>query len=101
MPRATATPDPGPDPNALKRAEGGLYRTADGRFEVRSSGVGWMLLDVEVSDDFGQPLARGPYPTLDAAREAVPEARRATLAPVKGAKAAKDAKATKGRRRSD
>ncbi|HEY7331359.1 MAG TPA: hypothetical protein VH859_00190 [Candidatus Limnocylindria bacterium] len=88
MPRATsrAKPDPGPDPNALKRAEAGLYRTGDGRFEVRSSGVGWMLLDVEVTDGFGQPLARGPYPTLDAARDALPEARRATLTPVKGRK---------------
>ncbi len=86
MPRTKAKPDPGPDPNALKRAEAGLYRTGDGRFEVRSSGVGWMLLDVEVTDGFGQPLARGPFSTRDAARDAIPEARRATLAPVKGRK---------------
>jgi hypothetical protein len=95
MPRAKA--DAGPDPNELKRAEAGRYRTADGRFEVRASGVGWMLLDVEVTDGFGQPLARGPFPTLDAARAAVPDARRATLKPVKGAKGGK---ATKGPKRS-
>jgi hypothetical protein len=84
--KSNAKPDPGPDPNALKRSEAGLYRTGDGRFEVRTSGVGWMLLDTEVTDGFGQPLARGPYLTLDAAREALPEARRATLTPVKGRK---------------
>jgi hypothetical protein len=75
--------DQAPDPNALTRQEAGAYRTADDRFEIRSSGVGWMLLDTVESDELGQPLTRGPYPTLDAVRDALPEARRATIKPVK------------------
>lgn len=82
MPRKKAE-TPTTDPNHLKRREAGSYRTPDERFEVRSSGVGWMLLDSEVTDDFGQPLARGPFPTLDAARDALPDARRATIKSVK------------------
>jgi len=71
------------DPNQLKRSQAGVYRTTDERFEVRSSGVGWMLLDTGGTDDFGQPLTRGPFPTRDAAQEALPEARRATIKPLK------------------
>ena len=82
MPRKTDASEP--DPNGLKRVEAGRYLTADARFEVRSSGVGWMLLDTEAADGFGQPLARGPFATRDQAREAIPDARRATLKPVKG-----------------
>jgi hypothetical protein len=81
MPRKAAGPTP--DPNALTRQQAGAYRTADERFEVRTSGVGWMLLDTVESDELGQPLTRGPYPNLDAVREALPEARRATIKPVK------------------
>ncbi|HEX6128184.1 MAG TPA: hypothetical protein VF071_04085 [Candidatus Limnocylindria bacterium] len=81
MPRKAA--DQAPDPNALTRKEAGDYRTADERFEVRTSGVGWMLLDTVESDELGQPLTRGPYATLDAVRDALPEARRATIKPVK------------------
>jgi hypothetical protein len=84
MPRKAA-PAAG-DPNELKRTRAGVYRTADERFEVRSSGVGWLLLDTEVADELGQPLTRGPFPTLEHVRDAVPEARRATLKPVKGRK---------------
>lgn len=88
MPRKPAAkpasrPSTDEDPNRLVRREAGDYRTPDERFEVRTSGVGWMLLDREAADDFGQPLARGPFPTLDAARETIPEARRATIKPVK------------------
>lgn len=71
------------DPNQLKRSQAGVYATADGRFEVRSSGVGWMLLDTKETDELGQPLTRGPFPTRDAARDALPEARRATIRTVK------------------
>ena len=84
MPRKAApTSD---DPNELKRSKAGVYRTTDQRFEVRNSGVGWLLLDTEVADDLGQPLTRGPFPTLEHVRDAVPEARRATLKPMKGRK---------------
>jgi hypothetical protein len=82
MPRKSARKE-ADDPNQLKRSQAGVYRTADERFEVRSSGVGWMLLDTHETDDFGQSLTRGPFPTRDAARDALPEARRATIKPVK------------------
>jgi hypothetical protein len=71
------------DPNSLARREGGGYRTPDDRFEVRTTSVGWMLLDHETTDDLGQPLTRGPFATRSAASEAIPEARRATIKPVK------------------
>lgn len=79
---AKKVPEDG-NPNRLVRHGAGEYRTEDGRFEVRTSGVGWMLLDHESIDGFGQALTRGPFPTLDAVREALPEARRATIKPVK------------------
>lgn len=84
MPRKAAAASE--DPNQLKRSQAGVYRTADERFEVRNSGVGWLLLDSEVADDLGQPLTRGPFPTLEHVRDAVPDARRATLTSVKGRK---------------
>ena len=71
------------DPNSLVRREGGGYQTPDERFEVRTTGVGWMLLDHETKDDLGQPLTRGPFATRSAASEAIPEARRASIKPVK------------------
>ncbi len=64
------------DPNRLQRVEGGRYRSADDRFAVRQSGVGWLLVDSARTDELGQPVVHGPFPTLDAVREAIPEARR-------------------------
>jgi len=69
----------GEDPNKLVRGAGGTYRSADDRFEVRKGGAGWSVIDMAATDELGQPLLRGPYPTLDAVREALPEARRAAL----------------------
>ncbi len=63
------------DPNGLQRVEGGRYRSADDRFEVRQSGVGWLLVDSGRTDELGQPVVHGPFPTLEAVREAIPEAR--------------------------
>jgi hypothetical protein len=74
MPTRKATP---PDPDKLVRQEAGTYRTPDGRFEARNADQGWFLVDAEQTDDFGQPLVRGPFPTLKAVGAAVPEARRA------------------------
>ncbi|HXG27126.1 MAG TPA: GNAT family N-acetyltransferase [Candidatus Binatia bacterium] len=59
----------------LQREHAGTYRTADGRFTVEQSSSGWMLLDAEQVNELGLPLARGPFPTLDEARAAIPEAR--------------------------
>jgi ribosomal protein S18 acetylase RimI-like enzyme len=60
---------------ALKRERAGTYRTGDGRFTVEQSSSGWLVLDAEQTDDLGLPLARGPFPTLDAAKAAMAGAR--------------------------
>jgi hypothetical protein len=65
------------DPDKLVRQQAGTYRTADGRFEVREADVGWFLVDPEHTNEFGQELMQGPFPTLKAVRAALPEARTA------------------------
>jgi ribosomal protein S18 acetylase RimI-like enzyme len=69
-----ATPDTDPR-EKLKRERPGTYRTGDGRFTVEQTSSGWLLLDAEQTDDLGLPLARGPFGTLDEARDAVGTAR--------------------------
>jgi ribosomal protein S18 acetylase RimI-like enzyme len=59
----------------LKRERAGTYVTADGRFTVEGSSSGWLLLDAEQNDELGLPLTRGPFATLDGARDAIAEAR--------------------------
>ena len=59
------------DPARLVRAGAGRYATGDGRFGVEQSSGGWMLTDEEQANEFGLPLVRGPFATLDAAREAL------------------------------
>lgn len=73
----------GPEPNRLVRVEAGRYRSADERFEVSQSGDQWFVVDSGQTDELGQPLVRGPYPSLAAAREVLPEARRSTLKAVR------------------
>lgn len=68
----TAAP---PDPDKLRRETAGRYVTGDGRFTVEQGSNGWSVLDAEQTDDFGLPLVRGPYPTLDGARAAIAGAR--------------------------
>jgi GNAT superfamily N-acetyltransferase len=46
---------------------------------VRQSGLGWFLVDSTQTDELGQELVTGPYATLDAVRDAIPEARRTTV----------------------
>lgn len=72
--QAKAKPDDG-NVDALKRERAGTYRTKDGRFTVEQSSSGWMLLDAEQTNELGLPLARGPFATLDGARDAIPVAR--------------------------
>jgi hypothetical protein len=55
--------------DALKRERAGAYRTRDGRFTVEQSSSGWLLLDSEQTNELGLALTRGPFGTLDAARE--------------------------------
>ncbi len=62
-------------PDKLKRERAGTYQTVDGRFTVEQSSSGWLLLDAEQTDELGLPLGRGPFGTLDEAREAINAAR--------------------------
>ena len=64
------------DPDKLVRQSAGTYRTADERFEVRQSATGWFLIDSEQTDELGQPLMHGSFPTLKDARAALPGARK-------------------------
>ena len=80
---AAAGPDPGPDPDKLVRQAAGSYGTADGRFEVREADVGWFLVDPQHTNEFGQELIHGPYPTLKAVREAIPAARERQPTPMR------------------
>jgi len=72
--QAKAKPEDG-NVDALKRERAGTYRTQDGRFTVEQSSSGWMLFDAEQTNELGLPLARGPFATLDGARDAIPVAR--------------------------
>lgn len=65
----------GESADKLKREKAGTYRTADGRFTVEQSSSGWLLLDGEQANELGLPLARGPFGTLDEARDAIAGAR--------------------------
>jgi GNAT superfamily N-acetyltransferase len=71
-----------PDPNRLVRVTAGAYRSEDERFEVRDGGTGWFVTDAQQTNEFGQELVIGPYATLAAVREALPEARRTTIRPL-------------------
>lgn len=65
------------DREKLKRERAGTYVTADGRFTVEQSSSGWLVLDAEQTDELGLPRARGPFGTLDDARDAIADARSA------------------------
>jgi ribosomal protein S18 acetylase RimI-like enzyme len=65
----------GKDPNKLKRETPGRYATADGRFTVEQGSGGWMILDAEQTNELGLPLVRGPFGTLDEARDGLAAAR--------------------------
>ena len=75
MARRDAKPPAPADPDKLKRERAGTYRSADGRFTVEQSSSGWLVLDTEQVNELGLPLARGPFGTLDEAREAMAGAR--------------------------
>lgn len=64
-----------PDPDKLVRQQAGTYRTTDDRFEVREADTGWFLVDTAQANEFGQELMLGPFGTLKAIREAIPDAR--------------------------
>lgn len=80
-----------PDPNKLVRQSAGTYRSGDERFEVRQAGTGWFLVDTTQANELGQELVTGPFATLAAVREAIPEARRTTVKALPRPKGAKGA----------
>jgi hypothetical protein len=91
MPKRKA--DAPPDPDKLVRKSAGSYLTADDRFEARQAAQGWFLVDTEQSNEFGQELIHGPFPTLKELREAIPGSRTTKTVPLpKPAKTAKGAK---------
>jgi hypothetical protein len=70
------------DADKLKRQVAGRYLTADGRFEARSDEGRWYLIDLSQTDELGQEVIRGPFATLDDVRDAIPDARRASVKPI-------------------
>ena len=76
------TPAAAPDPNRLVRVEAGHYRSEDDRFGVSDGGTGWFVTDAQQTNEFGQQLVTGPFPTLAAVRDALPDARRTALRPL-------------------
>ena len=77
MPARTSrkTAPPPPDPAKLKREAAGRYVSGDRRFSVEQASGGWMVVDRAQTDDLGLPLVRGPFGTLDVARDAMTSAR--------------------------
>lgn len=69
--------DAAPDPDRLVRHADGGYRTEDERFGVGQANGSWFLTDQHTADEFGQPRVTGPFATLKAVRDAIPEARSA------------------------
>ncbi|MFN2484863.1 MAG: hypothetical protein ABR509_08045 [Candidatus Limnocylindria bacterium] len=85
--RSDAASDAGADPDRLIRADGGTYRTADGRFEVRQSDGTWFLVDTTQADEFGQELVRGRFPTRKTAADALADARQPLPTPLRARRA--------------
>jgi ribosomal protein S18 acetylase RimI-like enzyme len=84
-----------PEEPPLKRESAGRYRTRDGRFAVEQNSGRWLVLDSDQTDELGMPLLRGPFPSLDDAREAI---RAARTGPAPTSPLRKRAKASSARR---
>lgn len=82
MPRKRAAADAPEDPDKLVRERAGTYRSADGRFEVREGQSGWYLIDSAQTNELGQEIVQGPFPTLKGVREALPAARSTQIVPL-------------------
>ena len=54
-----------------RRVEAGSHRSSDDRFELGSEGSGrWFLIDHAEHAEQAQPHTEGPFPSLDAAKDA-------------------------------
>lgn len=74
MARPTKAPI-NPDDAPLRRLGGGRWQTRDERFTIEPQSGTWVIVDAEQTDDFGMALVRGPFPSLNAAKEAISTAR--------------------------
>lgn len=79
--KKTKKTDEPADPDSVVRQAAGSYLSGDGRFEVRESDSSWFLIDTQQTNEFGQELLQGPFPSLKAAREKMPGARKVTPLP--------------------
>jgi ribosomal protein S18 acetylase RimI-like enzyme len=75
VPTKSKSEDSPADPNKLKRETSGRYKSGDGRFTVEQGSGGWMIVDSEQTNELGLPLVRGPFDTLENAREGLDAAR--------------------------
>ena len=66
-----------PDDGSLKRLGGGRWETRDARFSIEPQSGTWVVVDAEQMDELGLPLIRGPFGSLNAARDAIAAAREA------------------------
>ncbi len=85
------------DPHRLIRETAGRYRSADERFVVEQESPGaWYVADSLHTDELGLPLLRGPFSTLDAAKQGAAEARESKApTPPKRAKPARNGQAAR------
>lgn len=66
-----------PDDGSLKRLGGGRWETRDARFSIEPQSGTWVVVDAEQMDELGLPLIRGPFGSLNAAKDAIAAAREA------------------------
>jgi hypothetical protein len=84
----------------LRRLGGGRWQSRDGRFTIEPQSGTWVVVDGEQVDDLGLPLVRGPFHSLNAAREAIDEARQAEPADSPLSARVEEARRRGGERRS-
>ncbi len=70
---------------SLQRLGGGRWRTRDERFTIEPQSGTWVVVDAEQTDELGLALVRGPFASLQRAKEAIAHARQAkpTESPLK------------------
>jgi hypothetical protein len=85
---------------SLRRLGGGRWRSRDGRFTIEPQSGTWVVVDGEQVDDLGLPLVRGPFHSLNDAREAIDGARQAGPADSPLSARVEEARRRGGERRS-
>jgi hypothetical protein len=62
---------------SLQRLGGGRWRTRDERFTIEPQSGTWVVVDAEQTDELGLALVRGPFASLQRAKDAIAHAREA------------------------